>query len=117
MVMKKTSSFVCKECGYDSPQWLGKCPECGNWSTFKEIKISSGAHNRKGDSERIDYSNLQPKTFSEITSTEKKRINSTFGEMNTVLGGGIVLGSVTLLAGDPGVGKSTLLLQVALSIA
>ncbi len=114
--MAKTKvSFVCQECGYDTPAYLGKCPECGNWNTFKEFREAAPV---KGKSQSVITKELEkPQKLSEIVSTETSRIQSEFKEMNTVMGGGIVLGSATLLAGDPGVGKSTLLLQLCLSLA
>ncbi len=107
---KATVSFVCQECGYDTPQWMGKCPECGAWNSLKEIHNSEF---RIQNSRKVD---LKPKSLSEIISDEKSRISTGFAEMDAVLGGGIVLGSVTLVAGDPGIGKSTLLLQIALNL-
>lgn len=112
---KQKISFVCQECGYDTPAYLGKCPECGNWNSFKEFRLGPSV---KGKSESvIAKESEKPQKLSEIVSTETSRIQSEFKELNTVMGGGIVLGSATLLAGDPGVGKSTLLLQLCLSLA
>lgn len=112
--MKTRVSFVCEACGYESPQWYGKCPECGEWNTLKEFKVQNSEL-------RIENtSSLEPariKRLSEIKYQDKNRISTGFSEVDTVLGGGIVGGSVVLLAGDPGVGKSTLLLQIALNIA
>ena len=110
---KSVTNFVCQECGYDSPQWLGKCPECGVWNSLKEIH-ESRITNHESKKTLIQS---EPKTLGEITSEEKDRMTTGFLEADGVFGGGIVPGSVTLLAGDPGVGKSTLLLQVALQIA
>lgn len=114
--MKSSISFVCQECGYDSPQWLGKCPVCGNWNTLKEFQ-----QNSKGKTQNSKVANrakdAKPRMLSEIAYEEKQRISSGFLEMDNVLGGGIVPGSVTLLAGDPGIGKSTLLLQTALNLS
>ncbi|MCL6096377.1 MAG: DNA repair protein RadA [Patescibacteria group bacterium] len=113
--MKVSTSFVCQECGYDSPKFMGKCPECGLWNTLKEIKISSNfksqISNFKNDKQ------VKPRKLSEIDYEEGQRILTGFSEMDEVLGGGIVNGSVILLAGDPGVGKSTLLLQMALGLS
>lgn len=112
--MKKSStSFVCQECGYESPKYLGKCPECGEWNTLKEFRIQNSELRITGQKK----SSIAPKTLSQISSSEKGRVLTGFTEMDGVLGGGIVSGSVTLLAGDPGIGKSTLLLQMALNIA
>lgn len=113
---KSTTSFVCQECGYDSPAFLGKCPECGMWNTLREIKIQNSKF--KNDVSGIKTGeNLKPKKLSEIIQEKSVRFSTGFMEMDNVLGGGIVPGSVTLLAGDPGVGKSTLLLQLALNLS
>ncbi len=115
---KATINYVCQECGYDSPQWLGKCPECGSWNSFKELKIPSVTSRNKNTSLRSSTArDNTPKPLSSISFKETNRISTSYIEMDGVLGGGIVPGSVTLLAGDPGIGKSTLLLQLALSIA
>ncbi|MEK7092533.1 MAG: DNA repair protein RadA [Patescibacteria group bacterium] len=111
---KNITSFVCQECGYESPQWLGKCPECGAWNSLKEFHIASSKKQlaTSRNSERVS-----PQKLHEIIYSEKTRLLTGFSELDTVLGGGFVLGSVTLLAGDPGIGKSTLLLQVGLNIS
>ncbi|MDD4781760.1 MAG: DNA repair protein RadA [Tissierellia bacterium] len=106
---KIKTKFVCQECGYETPKWLGKCPSCGEWNTFveeKEYKESDTKNQRgisKGKIEKI----------SDITSTKKDRITTGNREMDRVLGGGIIKSSLILVGGDPGIGKSTLLLQVA----
>jgi len=111
--------FVCQQCGYESPEWLGKCPECGEWNSLKEFKIqpqqSSSSSTFKFTNQ--SFEKAQPKKLEKITYNEKSRIKTDFSEADGVLGGGIVLGSVILLAGDPGIGKSTLLLQVALGVS
>jgi len=116
---KTTISFVCQECGYDSPQWLGKCPECGNWNSFKEFRQDKNLARlqKTGNSSFPTNIDTKPKILKDITFAETNRIPTGFEEMDTVMGGGIVPGSVTLLAGDPGIGKSTLLLQLCLLIA
>ncbi|GIW62092.1 MAG: DNA repair protein RadA [Patescibacteria group bacterium] len=117
MVKKKIkTSFVCQQCGYDSPAYLGKCPECGLWNTFAEFKQPSSAFD-SGSSWVDNLKQDLPRKLSDIAYKERLRIQTKFNELNTVLGGGIVVGSATLLAGDPGVGKSTLLLQLCLSLA
>jgi DNA repair protein RadA/Sms len=113
--MKSTTSFVCQECGYDSPKFMGKCPECGEWNSLREIK-TSGFKPQSSGSILIKPADLKPKTLSEIDYEDGQRLATGFSEMDEVLGGGIVKGSVILLAGDPGVGKSTLLLQMALGL-
>jgi len=113
--VKTITSFVCQECGYDSPSWLGKCPECGMWNSMKEFHVAKGTEQtplRQGFEGQV-----KPQTLKEIVYSERLRMRTDFEELNTVLGGGIVGGSATLIAGDPGVGKSTLLLQLALSLA
>src|SRR3990167_5103425 len=118
--MRSKVSFVCQECGYDSPKYLGKCPECGEWNTLREITTSSSIASK---SEKLTRSKLNgqkeitPKKLSEIAFSEKDRILTGYTEVDSVLGGGIVKGSVTLLAGDPGIGKSTLLLQIGLNLS
>lgn len=113
---KTTTSYVCQECGYDTPKFLGKCPECGSWNSLKQISVVSSqlsARSKKG----TITDNSKPQKLGEVAYQENTRILTNFSEMNTVLGGGLVLGSATLLAGDPGVGKSTLLLQTCINLA
>lgn len=110
---REASSFVCQECGYASPSWLGKCPECGVWNSLKEIKFSSSA----AGSGSVAPVTVTPHLLSDVAAIEADRTPTGFSEMDTVLGGGIVKGAAMLLAGDPGIGKSTLLLQLALNLA
>src|SRR3989344_8662663 len=114
--MKSKVSFVCQECGYDSPKYLGKCPECGEWNTLREFKIQNSKVKIESqfNSKRKEAS---VKKLSEIAFSEKNRMLTGYSEVDNVLGGGIVKGSVTLLAGDPGIGKSTLLLQIGLNLS
>ncbi len=113
---KITTNFVCQECGYDTTSWLGKCPECGMWNTLKEFHTTKNKEQRTKNS-GVSLESAKPQKLSEIVYKQTSRIQTNFTELNTVLGGGIVHGSVTLVAGDPGVGKSTLLLQLALSLS
>lgn len=113
---KSVSTFVCQECGYESGSWYGKCPECNNWNSLKEFQLNKGQRTKNLEQGKRQE-NLTPKTLDQIQYSEKERITTGFSEMDNVLGGGIVKGSVILLAGDPGIGKSTLLLQAALNVA
>lgn len=115
MAKKPTISFVCQECGYDSPQWLGKCPECGAWNSMKEIRIQP-LPTTSGPMSSWTNQSVAPQKLQDIAYQEKSRIQTNFEELNTVLGGGIVAGSLLLIAGDPGVGKSTLLLELSLAL-
>jgi DNA repair protein RadA/Sms len=112
MVKKIQSAFFCQSCGTQSPKWLGKCPQCNDWNTFVEEIITKEANLKSGfKSSKIN----KPTLVSDIDYTNEKRIITNDKELNRVLGGGIVPGSLILLGGDPGIGKSTLLLQFALS--
>lgn len=102
---KEKTLFICQNCGYRSLRWLGKCPECEEWNSFVEEKIVSFVQNE----ERKNF----PKRISEIDVSEGKRIFTGMEEFDRLLGGGIVPGSVILVGGNPGIGKSTLLLQVS----
>lgn len=117
--MSKTkTAFFCSNCGQESAKWLGKCPSCGEWNTFIEEIIVKG--NDKKQNEWKEFSGLSNgiKTIplSDVTSGEEKRIDTNDAEFNRVLGGGIVAGSIVLIAGEPGIGKSTLLLQNGLQL-
>ncbi|MBI3576585.1 DNA repair protein RadA [Candidatus Gottesmanbacteria bacterium] len=109
--MKVRSSFVCQQCGYESPQWYGKCPQCGEWNSLVET-VKEAPNTKFQASNKFKIPNTKPQKLSEVRHIEKNRLKSGFGEFDRVMGGGIVPGSVTLLAGDPGIGKSTLLLHV-----
>ena len=110
---KSTISFVCQECGYESPKFLGKCPECGEWNSLKEFKVQNPQLKMQSRAPQ----DIKVHKLSEVNYEEGKRMSTGFLEMDEVLGGGIVKGSVILLAGDPGIGKSTLLLQTALNLS
>ena len=114
MVKKKIqSAFFCQNCGTQSPKWLGKCPQCNEWNTFVEEIINRD--DSKSGNGYISNKLSTPTLLDNIDYSSEKRIVSNDNELNRVLGGGIVPGSLILLGGDPGVGKSTLLLQFALS--
>ena len=111
---KIKSVFTCQQCGYEAPRWLGKCPSCNEWNSFvEEIKDQSPASK---NSNRVILQNM-PRSIEDIKSGEKERLETSLKELDRVLGGGLVKGSLTLISGDPGIGKSTLLLQTANNIA
>lgn len=105
--------YFCSSCGYESPKWMGRCPACGEWNTFVEEKVSAKSSKNKG---LLDTDGARPVKLSEIQPLDEVRIHMPSEELNRVLGGGLVAGSLTLLGGEPGIGKSTLLLQNILSI-
>lgn len=106
---KLKTKFVCQECGYESPKWLGKCPSCGEWNTFVEEIYEK---NKKTIVDRgLDTNKIEK--LIDIKVDEEERISTSVGELDRVLGGGIVKGSLILVGGDPGIGKSTLLIQAA----
>ncbi|MFN1834447.1 DNA repair protein RadA [Balneola sp. MJW-20] len=110
---KSKSEFICSECGYTSPKWMGSCPSCSSWGTFEErSKEKSTDSKHKAKIEGID-SDVKPKKLSEVDDRQRDRLKSGIGELDRVLGGGFLKGSYTLLGGEPGVGKSTLTLQIA----
>ena len=111
MKKKISSAFFCQNCGVQSSKWLGKCPHCNEWNTYVEEIIEKTKSKQNFSTSRIN----KPTLINEIDYTNEKRIISQDKELNRVLGGGVVPGSLILLAGDPGIGKSTLLLQFALS--
>ncbi len=111
--MKKTH-FVCQNCGYESPRWLGRCPNCEFWNTLTEEEVILKKLPRsKHSSDTCAY----PKRLAELSLTPVQRLKTGIGELDRVLGGGIVPGSLLLLGGEPGIGKSTLLLQVCRNLA
>lgn len=114
MVIKRKikSAFFCQNCGHQSPKWLGKCPQCSEWNTFVEEIINND--NNVSSAFKSKRAN-KPVLVSDIDYSQEERIVTKDSELNRVLGGGIVPGSLVLLGGDPGIGKSTLLLQFALS--
>ncbi|MFN2938858.1 DNA repair protein RadA [Lachnospiraceae bacterium YH-ros2226] len=100
--------FFCTNCGYESGKWMGQCPACHEWNTFTEAKVDKKA----GKNISREISEQKPTFFSEIQAEDASRVSTHMDEMNRVLGGGIVPGSLVLVGGDPGIGKSTLLLQM-----
>ena len=117
--MSKTkSAFFCQHCGYESAKWLGKCPSCEQWNTFVEEVIVKG-NDKKEKDEWKDFNGsakLKTVAINDVSSAETKRIITRDAELNRVLGGGIVSGSIVLVAGEPGIGKSTLFLQIGLQL-
>ena len=115
---KIKTAFFCSNCGYESTKWIGKCPSCNQWNTFSEELIQSGDAKEKTTWE--DYAdkkrNSKTVALSDISYKEEKRLVTTDAELNRVLGGGIVAGSLVLVAGEPGIGKSTLFLQNGLQL-
>ena len=123
---KSRTIYVCNECGFESPQWFGKCPSCSVYGTLEEQCSTPSNNNNRGGWQSTKRSNgksaatPQPRvslSFSQIVSDVQSRFDSGYGEFDRVLGGGIVPGSLVLIGGDPGIGKSTLLLQVANQLA
>ncbi len=112
MATKEKSVFFCKSCGNESPKWFGKCPACGEWNTCVEEKEVKS----KKQEDRRQKTDVMPLPIKEITNAEEQRIVLPYAEFNRVLGGGLVLGSLVLVGGEPGIGKSTLLLQTALQL-
>lgn len=112
---KEKTAYVCSSCGYDSPKWIGRCPSCGEWNTFVEVKLGKDSQQSVRQlSSRQNTSS--PIHISRIDTNEVPRINMHDVEFNRVLGGGLVPGSLTLLGGEPGIGKSTLILQTVLHL-
>ena len=106
---KSKTVFVCNECGYESGKWLGKCPACGNWNTFFEQKI---VENKNSTLKAEKNTNNTPQKLDSYEAKETIRTSTGFDELDRVLGGGLVKGSLILFGGEPGIGKSTLILQL-----
>lgn len=116
MPKKAKTVFVCQECGYESPKWLGQCV-CGAWNSFVEEKVQP-EQSRNDTRRRVSSeSGGKAKPLNEIGSADKKRMNVGINELKRVLGGGLVRGSLVLISGEPGIGKSTLIIQAAANIA
>ena len=105
---KNKTVFVCNNCGYESPKWMGKCPACGEWNVFFEEKVV----NLKNTSGKASKERVKPVELNKIEGKENTRVSTGFDELDRVLGGGLVNGSLVLLGGEPGIGKSTLILQI-----
>lgn len=116
---KEKNIYVCSECGYESAKWVGKCSACGQWNTFKEITIRTGTSSRRANTSvpgGNGYNAAHPVLLSEVEAKNEMRYDLHDAELNRVLGGGLVPGSLLLLGGEPGIGKSTLLLQTLLRL-
>lgn len=113
MAKKAKTIFVCQECGYESPTWMGQCI-CGAWNSFVEEKALPPA---KEDARRRTSEGARPSKLKEVGTREYKRLDTGIGELNRVLGGGLVRGSLVLISGEPGIGKSTIIIQTASNIA
>lgn len=124
---KSSVQYVCSECGWNGPKWYGRCPECGQWGTveeFHEARPAAGsrtaAPGRTSRTQSVTVANnarCAARPITEVGTESVERLGTGFSEFDRVLGGGVVPGSVTLIAGEPGIGKSTLLLQTAGNIA
>ncbi len=110
---KAKRTFFCTECGYETPKWLGKCPSCGEWNTITEHVVSR--ESKSIAAQVVSLPRAVPRKVQDITEHENRRIDLGNSEINRVLGGGLVPGSLVLLGGEPGIGKSTLSLQLALT--
>ena len=115
---KIKTAFFCSNCGYESAKWSGRCPSCDQWNTFVEEVISKDSKLAEAEWRNFGTEKKETRTISltEVVSAEEKRIVTSDAELNRVLGGGIVAGSIVLVAGEPGSGKSTLFLQIGLRL-
>ena len=114
---KVKTTFFCQQCGHESPKWLGKCPSCGSWNTFvEEVVQKQEAGKNEWRPASAKERAAQPKNIRTLEASAEVRILTSDNELNRVLGGGIVAGSLVLIGGEPGIGKSTLMLQLALSL-
>ena len=112
--VKTKSVWFCKACGNESPKWMGRCPACGEWNTMVEETVATG---KKTSAQQISVpgSGHKPMPLAHIDSSVENRISLNNGEVDRVLGGGLVEGSLVLIGGEPGIGKSTLSLQIPLN--
>ncbi|MDA3833036.1 MAG: DNA repair protein RadA [Spirochaetales bacterium] len=113
---KNKSVFVCQNCGSESPKWIGKCYSCGEWNTFVEEVVMTGKSKSSILTSAAEVTRQKPISVNQVTVDNLPRIDTGIGELNRVLGGGMVPGALVLLGGEPGIGKSTLVLQMALML-
>lgn len=113
---KKKTVFFCKQCGYESSKWLGQCPGCHEWDSFVEEPVAKAVPGVSG-TVSVTKKDAVPTLLSNVTTDDENRISTKISEMDRVLGGGIVVGSLVLVGGDPGIGKSTLLLQMCRNLS
>lgn len=113
---KIKTKYVCQECGYENSKWLGKCPECNKWNSFVE-ELEDRSSKSKKEVFVIDKSGSRPLNINSIETIKEQRFSTCINELDRVLGGGVVKGSLVLVGGDPGIGKSTLLIQVSSNVA
>ena len=112
MLKNKKVVYFCQECGYESSKWMGQCPGCRAWNTFVEETVSTKKVSSAGSGLQNGLRRAEPVVLKDIRLSEDERKLTNIGELDRVLGGGIVKGSLVLLSGDPGIGKSTILLQI-----
>lgn len=117
MAKGKTTIFYCQNCGHESAKWLGQCPGCKEWNTMVEEPASAKSSGRRGTDALPGHHRAEPVNLAAVDLTENERMTTRIAELDRVLGGGLVPGSLTLVGGDPGIGKSTLLLQVCRHMA
>ncbi len=116
--MASNTVFFCKECGYESAKWLGKCPGCNSWNSFVEEKVNKKSSSKTQNGHISIFSGTSTvKKLKDIVVTKEVRLNTGYEELNRVFGGGIVEGSLNLIGGEPGIGKSTLIMQVCSNLA
>src|SRR5215208_4847325 len=116
--MKQKTVFACQECGAQSQKWLGRCPDCGAWNSLVEERAAEAAPAASDIAKRYSLGGASgPQLYADIDSVVAERLTTGIGEFDRVLGGGVVPGSLVLIGGEPGIGKSTLLLQAAAHFA
>ncbi|MCR4901868.1 MAG: DNA repair protein RadA [Butyrivibrio sp.] len=117
MATKIKTVYFCQNCGYESAKWMGQCPGCRQWNTFVEETVKKTTGNKASSAVTTASRDVQPMSLSAVSTDEEDRYDTRIGELNRVLGGGLVKGSLTLVGGDPGIGKSTLMLQVSRNLS